>query len=79
LIKKDAAEAELEECDGHLYQINLPNILIQFAGRPLVEATKYLSEMIRCWACQSDLSRNAALAFYRDMLGLSSSFGSFGH
>src|SRR5262249_42009221 len=40
-------------CDGHLYQLNPPNSLIQFTGRPLIEATKYCREMLRCWNCQA--------------------------
>jgi transposase len=40
-------------CDGHLYQLNPPNSLIQFTGRPLIEATKYRREVLRCWNCQS--------------------------
>jgi hypothetical protein len=40
-------------CDGHLYQINPPNSLIQFTGRPLIEATKYRCEVLRCWDCQT--------------------------
>jgi transposase len=40
-------------CDGHLYQLNPPNSLIQFTGRPLIEATKYRREVLRCWDCQT--------------------------
>jgi transposase len=40
-------------CDGHLYQINPPNSSIQFTGRPLIEATKYCCEVLRCWDCQT--------------------------
>jgi transposase len=40
-------------CDGHLYQLNPPNSLIQFTGRPLIEATRYRREVLRCWDCQT--------------------------
>jgi transposase len=40
-------------CDGHLYPLNPPNSLIQFTGRPLIEATKYRREVLRCWDCQT--------------------------
>jgi hypothetical protein len=44
-------------CDGHLYQINPPNSLIQFTGRPLIEATKYRCEVLRCWIVRRDMRR----------------------
>jgi transposase len=39
-------------CSGHLYQLTIPNIFIQFTGRPLIEATKYRREVLRCSDCQ---------------------------
>src|SRR5262249_25196028 len=39
-------------CRGHLYAINEPAIFIQLTGQPLVGATRYEQEMLRCSACQ---------------------------
>jgi transposase len=40
-------------CSGHLYQLPSPNSFIQFTGRPLVEATQFKREVLRCSACQT--------------------------
>ncbi|MCI0337696.1 MAG: hypothetical protein L0226_08975 [Acidobacteria bacterium] len=40
-------------CTGHLYQLNQSNTFIQFTGRPLVEATQFKREVLRCSACQA--------------------------
>lgn len=39
------------ECGGRLYDRKEPNILLQFVGRPLIEATKYEREVLRCVIC----------------------------
>src|SRR5262249_8206670 len=40
-------------CSGHLYRLTTLNIFIQFTGRPLIEATKYCREVLRCSDCQT--------------------------
>ena len=35
-------------CGGRLYDLNEPTALLQFTGRPLIEATKYEREALRC-------------------------------
>lgn len=39
-------------CRGHLYDTGSPAILIPLTGRPVVGATKYEQEVLRCSACQ---------------------------
>jgi transposase len=39
-------------CRGHLYGLVEPSIFIQLTGQPLVGATKYEQEVLRCSACQ---------------------------
>ena len=39
-------------CRGHLYAVNSPAIFIQLTGQPLVGATRYEQEVVRCSACQ---------------------------
>jgi hypothetical protein len=39
-------------CRGHLYDTGSPAILIQLTGQPIVGATKYEQEVLRCSACQ---------------------------
>lgn len=39
-------------CRGHLYDVGEPAILIQLTGQPMVGATKYEREVLRCSACQ---------------------------
>jgi transposase len=39
-------------CRGHLYGVQPPAIFIQLTGQPLVGATKYEQEVLRCSACQ---------------------------
>src|SRR5262249_2621427 len=39
-------------CGGRLYDLNEPTALLQFTGRPLIEATKYEREALRCAKCQ---------------------------
>jgi hypothetical protein len=39
-------------CRGHLYDTREPAIFIQLTGQPLVGATKYQQEVLRCLACQ---------------------------
>jgi transposase len=39
------------ECGGLLYDRKEPKILLQFVGRPLIEVTKYVREVLRCVIC----------------------------
>jgi hypothetical protein len=39
-------------CGGRLYDLNEPVALLQFAGNPLITATKYEREVLRCPKCQ---------------------------
>lgn len=39
-------------CRGHLYDTGSPAVLIRLQGQPLVGATKYEQEVLRCSACQ---------------------------
>lgn len=39
-------------CRGHLYPVIPPTIFIQLTGQPLVGATRYEQEVLRCSACQ---------------------------
>jgi transposase len=38
-------------CQGRLYNRNEPTMLLQFTGQPLITATKYEREVLRCSAC----------------------------
>lgn len=39
-------------CGGRLYDLNDPTSLIQFTGNPLITATNYEREVLRCAKCQ---------------------------
>src|SRR5262249_46677234 len=39
-------------CGGRLYDLNEPTILLQFTGNPLITATNYEREALRCAKCQ---------------------------
>jgi len=39
-------------CRGHLYGLDEPAVFIQLTGQPMVGATKYEQEVLRCSACQ---------------------------
>jgi transposase len=39
-------------CGGRVYDLNDPTALIQFTGQPLITATKYEREVLRCAKCQ---------------------------
>jgi transposase len=39
-------------CGGRVYDLNAPTALIQFTGQPLITATKYEREVLRCAKCQ---------------------------
>jgi hypothetical protein len=39
-------------CRGHLYPVIPPTIFIQLTGQPLVGATRYEQEVLRCSTCQ---------------------------
>lgn len=39
-------------CGGHLYGTSTPSIFIQLTGQPLVGATRYEQEVLRCSTCQ---------------------------
>jgi hypothetical protein len=43
-------------CRGHLYSVEPPAIFIQLMGQPLVGATRYEQEVLRCSACQERLT-----------------------
>jgi transposase len=40
-------------CSGHLYDTNAPSILIRLTGQPLVGATRFEQQVLRCSACQT--------------------------
>jgi hypothetical protein len=39
-------------CGGRLYDLNEPTALMQFTGQPLITATKFEREALRCAKCQ---------------------------
>ena len=39
-------------CGGRLYDLNEPTALLQFTGQPLITATNYEREVLRCAKCQ---------------------------
>lgn len=39
-------------CAGHLYDTNAPSIFIRLAGQPIVGATRYEQQVLRCSSCQ---------------------------
>lgn len=43
-------------CRGHLYSVEPPAIFIQLTGQPVVGATRYEQEVLRCSACQERLT-----------------------
>lgn len=40
------------KCRGHLYDTREPSFFIRLAGRPLISATRYEQQVLRCSACQ---------------------------
>jgi transposase len=40
------------QCGGRLYDLNEPKMLLQFTGQPLIMATRYEQEVLRCAKCQ---------------------------
>ena len=51
-LLKPGSRCPDQACRGHLYDTNLPACLIQFRGQPLVGATRYEQQVLRCSACQ---------------------------
>lgn len=41
-----------EGCQGHLYDLKAPKTLLQFKSEPLINATVYKCEVLRCSSCQ---------------------------
>jgi hypothetical protein len=39
-------------CKGHLYELTQPPVIIHLCGQPLVSATRYHQQVLRCSACQ---------------------------
>lgn len=39
-------------CGGRLYDLDQPRVLLQFTGNPLITATNYEREVLRCAKCQ---------------------------
>ena len=39
-------------CQGRLYDLEEPTMLLQFTGQPLIAATQFEREVLRCWSCQ---------------------------
>ena len=50
LVAGDACPDQL--CPGHLYDTRSPSILIRLEGQPVVGATRYEQQVLRCSACQ---------------------------
>ena len=40
------------QCAGHLYDTNVPSIFIRLTGQPIIGATRYEQQVLRCSACQ---------------------------
>ena len=38
-------------CEGHLHQLERPNVKIYLTGQPLISATKYERPVLRCSDC----------------------------
>ena len=43
-------------CTGHLYNTHAPSILVRLSGQPLVGATRFEQQVLRCSACQTRFS-----------------------
>ena len=43
-------------CAGHLYDTNAPSIFIRLTGQPVVGATRYEQQVLRCSSCQERFS-----------------------
>src|SRR5262245_10835092 len=39
------------DCEGHLHQLEQPNVKIYLTGQPLISATKYKRRVLRCSDC----------------------------
>ena len=39
------------KCTGKVYQVSRPHSFIQFTGQPVISATHYLQEVVRCTLC----------------------------
>jgi hypothetical protein len=39
-------------CGGRLYDLKAPKVLLQFTGQPLIAATQFEREVLRCAKCQ---------------------------
>jgi transposase len=50
---KVGAACPASPCPGHLYDLHAPSILIHLEGQPLVGATRYEQQVLRCSACQA--------------------------
>jgi len=49
---KSCADCPHDGCRGKLYDTKQPAIFIRLTGRPLVGATRFEQEVLRCSACQ---------------------------
>src|SRR5262249_16776960 len=39
------------KCTGKVYQVSRPHSFIQFTGQPVISASQYLQEVVRCALC----------------------------
>ncbi len=48
------------KCRGHLYDTREPSFFIRLEGRPLISATRYEQQVLRCSACQERFTATAS-------------------
>lgn len=53
---KPGDECPEEYCDGRLYEMSNPGVMIQVTGSPLAQATRYNLQKLRCSVCQTVLT-----------------------
>ena len=50
-------------CEGHLHQLEQPNVKIYLTGQPLISATKYERPVLRCSVLAKDRSETTPESF----------------
>jgi len=72
-------------CGGHLYDTKAPAVFVRLEGRPVIAATRYEQQVLRCSACAErftaplpegvpaekyDATADVAIALYKDGVGM---------
>ena len=78
-------ECPSRQCGGHLYDTQKPSVFIRLEGRPVIAATRYEQQVLRCSACAErftaplpagvpaqkyDATADVAIALYKYAAGM---------